>query len=84
MSEDRNKWAADNYRRGGEAIEKKNWDLAIENFGMCVKLVADNLVYRQLLRNTTRKKYNDNGTGAGMLAKTKLMGIRSRIPAAKK
>ena len=84
MSEDRNKWAADNYRRGGEAIEKKNWDLAIENFGMCVKLVADNLVYRQLLRNTTRKKYNDNGTGAGMLAKTKLMGIRSRITAAKK
>ncbi len=80
----RNKWAADNYRRGVEAIEKKNWDLAIENFGMCSKLVTDNLVYRQLLRSATRKKFNDNGTGAGMLAKTKLMGIRSRISAAKK
>ncbi len=84
MSTDRNKWAADNYRRGVEAIEKKNWDLAIENFGMCSKLVTDNLVYRQLLRSATRKKYNDNGTGAGMLAKTKLMGIRSRITASKK
>jgi tetratricopeptide (TPR) repeat protein len=84
VSADRNKWAAENYRRGGEAIEKKNWDLAIENFGMCVKLVPDNLVYRQLLRNTTRKKYNENGTGAGMLAKAKLMGIRSRLNSARK
>ncbi len=84
MSTDRTKWAADNFRRGNEAIAKKNWDLAIENYGMCVKLVPDNLGYRQLLRNTTRKKYNDNGTGAGMLAKAKLMGIRSRVNSAKK
>lgn len=81
---DRAKWAAENYRRGNEAVEKKNWDLAVENYGMCVKLVPGNLHYRQLLRQTTRKKYNDNGTGAGMLAKAKLMGIRSRVSSAKK
>lgn len=80
----RNKWAADNYRRGVEAIEKKNWDLAIEMFTTCCKLVTDNVVYRQLLRQTTRKKYNDNGTGAGMFGKAKLMGIRSRVSTAKK
>ena len=79
-----NKRVAENYRRGVEAIEKKNWDLAIENFRIASLIVSDNLVYRQLLRSATRKKYNDNGTGAGMLAKTKLMGIRSRITASKK
>ncbi len=81
---DRNKWAADCYRRGVEAIEKKNWDLALEMFTTCCRLVTDNVVYRQLLRSSTRKKYNDNGSGAGMFGKTKLMGIRSRISTAKK
>lgn len=81
---DRAKWAAENYRRGNEAVEKKNWDLAVENYGMCVRLAPDKLHYRQLLRQTTRKKYNDNGTGAGMLAKAKLMGIRSRLNSARK
>ncbi len=78
------KRVAQNYRRGVEALEKKNWDLAIENFRIASLIVSGNLVYRQLLRTATRKKYNDNGTGAGMLAKTKLMGIRSRITASKK
>ena len=83
-NDERNKRVAENYRRGVEAIEKKNWDLAIENFRVCSLFVPNNLVYRQLLRSTSRKKYNDNGTGAGMLAKAKLMGIRSRISASKK
>lgn len=78
------KRVAENYRRGVEAIEKKNWDLAIENFRIATLIRPDNLVYRQLLRQSTRKKYNDNGSGAGMLAKAKLMGIRSRISTAKK
>jgi tetratricopeptide (TPR) repeat protein len=76
---DKNKWAADCFRKGTEALNKKNWDLAIEMFGMCVKLVPDNIAFRQQLRGSTMRKYNDNGTGAGALAKTKLMGLRSRI-----
>src|SRR4051794_2742517 len=75
----KNQWANDCYRKGVEAMNKKNWDLAVEMFGMCVKLVPDNMGYRQHLRGSEQKKYNDNGTGAGTLAKTKLMGLRNRI-----
>jgi tetratricopeptide (TPR) repeat protein len=80
---DKNRWASDCFRKGTEAVNKKNWDLAIEMFGMCVKLVPDNIGFRQNLRGVTQKKYNDNGTGAGTLAKTKIMGLRSRIKKSK-
>jgi len=80
---DENKWAGECYRRGNDAMQKQNWDLAVEMFSTCVKLVPDNLLYRQFLRNSTKKKYGDNGKGAGTLAKTKLMGIRSRVKKAR-
>ena len=80
---DKNRWASDCYRRGTEAVNKKNWDLAIEMFSMCVKLVPDNMGFRQHLRGVVQKKYNDNGTGAGAFAKTKIMGLRSRIKKSK-
>ncbi|WP_437194514.1 tetratricopeptide repeat protein [Planctomicrobium sp. SH527] len=80
---DENKWAGECYRRGNDAMQKQNWDLAVEMFSSCVKLVPGNLLYRQFLRNSTKKKYNDNGKGAGTFGKTKLMGIRSRIKKAK-
>jgi tetratricopeptide (TPR) repeat protein len=80
---DKNRWASDCYRKGTEAMNKQNWDLAVEMFGMCVKLVPDNMGFRQHLRGVTKKKYNDNGTGAGTFAKTKIMGLRSRIKKSK-
>jgi tetratricopeptide (TPR) repeat protein len=80
---DKNKWASDCYRKGVEAMEKQNWDLAVEMFGMCAKFVPDNLMYRQLLRNSEYKKYNDNKTGAGTFAKSKLLSIRGRIKKAR-
>ncbi len=80
---DKNRWASDCFRKGTEAVGKKNWDLAIEMFGMCVKLIPDNIGFRQQLRGVTKKKYNDNGTGAGTFAKTKIMGLRSRIKKSK-
>jgi tetratricopeptide (TPR) repeat protein len=80
---DTKKMASDCYRKGVEATEKKNWDLAVEMYGMCVRFVPDNLAYRQLLRNSEFKKYNDNKSGAGALAKSKLLGIRSRIKKAR-
>ncbi len=80
---DENKWAGDCYRRGNDAMQKQNWDLAVEMFSTCVKLVPDNLLYRQFLRNSAKKKYGDNGKGAGTFAKTKLMGIRSRVKKAR-
>jgi tetratricopeptide (TPR) repeat protein len=78
-SADREKWAAIWFRKATEAMNKQNWDLAVESFSMCVKFKPDNLGFRQQLRGSTQKKYNDNGSGAGALSKTKLMGIRSRI-----
>ncbi|WP_139228704.1 tetratricopeptide repeat protein [Planctomicrobium piriforme] len=78
-----NKWAGDCYRRGNDAMQKQNWDLALEMFSTCVKLVPDNLVYRQYLRQCAKKKYGDNGKGAGTFEKTKLMGIRSRVKKAR-
>lgn len=64
-------------------MEKQNWDLAIAMFGMCAKFVPDNVMYRQLLRNNQKKKYKNNGSGAGALAKGKLIGIRGKIKKAR-
>lgn len=80
---DKKKLASDCYRKGVEAMEKQNWDLAVEMFGMCARFVADNVMYRQLLRNSERRKYKDNKSGAGALAKSKLLGIRGRVKKAK-
>ncbi|WP_437230894.1 tetratricopeptide repeat protein [Planctomicrobium sp. SH661] len=80
---DEDKWAGDCYRRGNDAMQKENWDLAVEMFSSCVKFKPGNLLYRQFLRNSTKKKYGDNGKGAGTFGKTKLMGIRSRIKKAR-
>ena len=79
---DKNK-IAQCYRRGVEAMEKQNWDLAVAMFTMCAKFVADNVMYRQLLRQCEMKKYKDNGSGAGKLAKGKLIGIRGKIKKAR-
>ncbi len=43
--------------RGNEATENKDWEQAIALYGSAVSLVPDNLIYRQLLRATTRKKF---------------------------
>lgn len=80
---DKNKFASDCYRKGVEAMEKQNWGLAVEMFGTCTRFVPDNVMYRQLLRKSEYKKYNDNKSGAGALSKSKLIGIKSRIKKAK-
>jgi len=79
MSDDqKNKIAADCWRRGNEAIPKENWDYAIQMYGTSVKMVPDNLAYRQSLRFTEYKKYDDNKTGARM-AGMKLMTVKGRL-----
>jgi len=72
------KIAADCWRKGNEAIPKENWDFAIAMYTTSVKLVPDNLNYRQNLRFTEYKKYDMNMKGAAM-ASMKLMGPRGRI-----
>lgn len=75
---EKNKIAADCWRRGNEALPKENWDYAIQMYATSVKLVPDNLTYRQSLRFTEYKKYDNNGSGAKMSG-MKLMGPRTTI-----
>ncbi len=81
-SEKRQLAAASSFRKGNEAISKENWDYAIEMYGQAAMFDPSNLFYRQTLRGTETKKYNNNGTGAKM-AVVKLVGIKGRIKKAK-
>lgn len=75
--------AAKCFQHGNKAMQANNWDMAVQMFSQCVKLVPDNLGYRQMLRNCTKRKYGDNKTGAGALGKTKLISLRGKIKKAK-
>lgn len=70
--------AAKCWRTGNEAVPKENWDYAIQMYATSVKLVPDNVMYRQSLRGTEYKKYGDNKTGASMTG-MKLMGPKGTI-----
>ena len=76
------KLASDCLNRATQAMSKQNWDYAVEMFATAVKMVPDNLMYRQSLRGSERKKYKDNKSGASM-AFLKLSSIRSRIKKAR-
>jgi len=78
MAVDNKKMAADCFRRGTEAMQKENWDYAIQMYLQCARLVPDNLLFRQTLRGTEKKKYDNNKSGAKMSG-MKLMGPRGRI-----
>lgn len=70
------------WQSGTAAVNKKNFDYAVEQFSTAARLVPDNLVYRQTLRGAEYAMYNNNGSGARM-AGAKLMGIRSRVKKAR-
>lgn len=78
MAADKKKIAGDCWKKANEALGKQNWDYAINMFRQAVRMIPDNLLYRQTLRGATEKKYGNNGTGARM-AGAKLMGIRGKI-----
>lgn len=75
---DNRKLAADCFKRGTEAMNKENWDYAIQMLSQSARLQPDNLMFRQVLRGCEKKKYGENKTGAKM-ANMKLMGPRGRI-----
>ena len=77
MAEDMSKYAAESFKKGTEAMAKQNWDYCVSMFGQAVKLVPSNLLYRQTLRGTERRKY-PKGTGAKM-AGMRLMGVKASI-----
>ncbi|MEZ6122874.1 MAG: tetratricopeptide repeat protein [Planctomycetaceae bacterium] len=72
------KAAQDWYKKGTDAMNRQNWDFAVECFSNAVKMKPDAVLFRQTKHGCCRKMYNDNGSGARM-AGMKLMGIRGKI-----
>lgn len=71
------------WQKGSQAVNSENFDYAIEMFHKSVLLVPDNLAYRQSLRTSEFKKYNNNLKGAGMMSRPKMVTIRARLARAK-
>lgn len=82
MTADKNKMAADCWRRATEALSREQYDYAVDMFFSAMTMVPDNLLYRQSLRGAERKLYGDNGSGARM-SKIKLMKPRTQIKTAR-
>lgn len=80
--DERAKGAQEWFRKATEAMNHQNWDYAVECFTNCVRLVPDNVMYRQTRHGCLRKKYGDNGSGARM-AGVKLMGVRGKLKKAR-
>ncbi|MBW3541261.1 MAG: tetratricopeptide repeat protein [Planctomycetes bacterium] len=80
--EKKHKIANECWKRGTEALAKQSWDYAIQMFQDSVKMVPDNLVYRQSYHGAIRRKYGDNKTGARMSG-ARLMTTRARIKKAR-
>lgn len=80
--DERAKGAQEWFRKATEAMNHQNWDYAVECFTNCVRLVPDNVMYRQTRHGCLRKKYNDNGTGARM-AGVRLMGVKGKLKKAR-
>ena len=76
------KFAMDCFKKATEAMAKQNWDYAVEMFSVAVKMVPNNVAYRQQLRGVTRKKYKDNKSGKSMAFLT-VNSIRSKIKKAR-
>ena len=83
MSSQKDRMAAECFRKGNDAVNKGDWDMAEAMFSTCVKLKPGLLNYRQLLRNSTKKKYKDNGKGKGTFGAMTIRGIRSKMSKAK-
>lgn len=76
------KLAADCIKKAQEAMGKQGFDYASQMASTAVKMVPDNLLFRQTLRGCQRKMYKDNKSGASM-AFLKINGIRSKVKKAR-
>jgi tetratricopeptide (TPR) repeat protein len=72
------KIAADCFMKGSQAMQKQNFDYAIEMYGKAVQLAPDNRAFRQALRGTEYRKYDNNKSGV-KLASVRLTGTRNTI-----
>ncbi len=66
------------FKYGNEAALKGNHDYAITMYKQASELCVDNLVYRQALRGTERRKFNNDPGKVGMLVGAKNQPILFR------
>ncbi|HEV3118362.1 MAG TPA: hypothetical protein VGY58_15035, partial [Gemmataceae bacterium] len=75
--------AAGQFERANQVIATENYDYGIQLLMTCCKLDPANLIYRQALRKTEKKKFNNNLRGSRLAfvttsaAKTKLKASRA-------
>jgi tetratricopeptide (TPR) repeat protein len=78
--DNKKKIAADCFRKGNDAMEKQNFDYAVEMHSSAVQLVPDNLMFRQTLRGCERRFYGNNKKGAAFARfRLRLKRIRGKI-----
>ncbi len=70
------------YKKGTDAMNRQNWDFAVNCFGNSVKMKPEVVLYRQTKHGCCKKMYGDNGSGAKM-AGMKLMSIRGKMKKAR-
>jgi tetratricopeptide (TPR) repeat protein len=75
--------AAGQFERANQVIATENYDYGIQLLMTCCKLDPANLIYRQALRKTEKKKFNNNLRGSRLAfvttsaAKTKLKAAKA-------
>lgn len=79
---EREKGAAEWYRKGTEAMGHQNWQYCVECFTNATRLAPENLLYRQARIGCLRKSYGDNGSGARM-AGVRLVAVKGKIKKAR-
>lgn len=78
--DNKKKIAADCFRKGNDAMEKRNFDYAVKMHSSAVQLIPDNLMFRQTLRGCQRYLYGNNKKGATLARlRLRLKGIRGKI-----
>ncbi len=83
-SDDRQQQKAQSFfQYGNDAAAKGSVDYAVQMYREALKLQPDNLVVRQALRATVRKKFNNDPAKVGRLAGARVQPIRLRARAAK-
>ena len=83
-SDDRQQQKAQSFfQYGNDAAAKGSFDYAVQMYREALKLQPDNLVFRQALRGTVRKKFGNDPSKVGRLAGARVQPIRLRVRAAK-
>jgi tetratricopeptide (TPR) repeat protein len=71
------------FQVGNDAVRKSNFDYAIAMYRQCCKIAPDNLVYRQALRGSERRKFGNDPSKVGMLVGAKNQPILMRAKSAR-